>query len=180
MFNEINQLLPVPHICVQSLELHAGFQVFVSIRLSTNHNHESCIWQLWEVTCHILARVFSHIRRRSLVAPPSLLRRHPNLACTVHQKHLNPLLPNPFGIIENIQLQPCLESLQNICNHHLPVVGSISLMFQTVLSLDDRPMLLLEKPRHPYFLPFVEGTEVGLPHRFGNMLQGEFCSLQAG
>jgi hypothetical protein len=40
-------------------------------------------------------------------------------------------------------------------------------------------MLLLEKPSHPYFLPLVEGTKVGLPHLFGKLLQGEFRLLQA-
>jgi len=40
-------------------------------------------------------------------------------------------------------------------------------------------MLLLEKPRHPYFLLLVECTVVGLPHPFGKLLQGELCLLQA-
>jgi hypothetical protein len=40
-------------------------------------------------------------------------------------------------------------------------------------------MLLLEKPSHPYFLPLVECTQVGLPHPFGKLLQGELHFLQA-
>jgi len=40
-------------------------------------------------------------------------------------------------------------------------------------------MLLLEEPSHPFFLPLVERTIVGLPHLFGTLLQGEFGSLQA-
>jgi len=52
-FNEINQLLPVPHISVWSLKLHAGYLVIVAVWHSTNHNHESCIWQIWEVTSRI-------------------------------------------------------------------------------------------------------------------------------
>ena len=39
-------------------------------------------------------------------------------------------------------------------------------------------MLLLEKPSHPYFLPLVERTKVGLPHPFGKLLQGESCLHQ--
>jgi len=40
-------------------------------------------------------------------------------------------------------------------------------------------MLFLEEPSHPYFLPLVERTIVGLPHPFGKLLQGEFGLLQA-
>jgi len=59
------------------------------------------------------------------------------------------------------------------------VHGSISNLFQSVLPPDNRPMLLLEKPHHPYFLLFVERTIVGLPHPFGKLLQGELRLLQA-
>jgi len=71
------------------------------------------------------------------------------------------------------------KSPKKICNRHLPAQGSISLLFQTVLSRNNGPMLLLEKPSHPYFLPIVECTNVGLPHPFGKLLQGEFRLLQA-
>jgi len=57
--------------------------------------------------------------------------------------------------------------------------GSISNLFQSVLPPDNGPMLLLEKPRHPYCLPLVERTIVGLPHPFGKLLQGELRLLQA-
>jgi len=40
-------------------------------------------------------------------------------------------------------------------------------------------MQLLQIPSHPYFLPLVEGTEVGLHHPCGKLLQGEFRLLQA-
>jgi len=40
-------------------------------------------------------------------------------------------------------------------------------------------MLFLEEPSHPYFLPLVERTIVGLPHLFGKLPQGDFGSLQA-
>jgi hypothetical protein len=48
-----------------------------------------------------------------------------------------------------------------------------------VLSQDKGPMLLLEKPSHPYFLQVLERTKVGLPHPFVKMLQGEFWLLLA-
>jgi hypothetical protein len=35
-------------------------------------------------------------------------------------------------------------------------------------------MLLLKKPSHPYFVPLVAHTKVGLLHPFGKLLQGEF------
>jgi len=154
----------MPHICVRSLELRAGCRVIVTIRHSTNHIHESCIWQLWDVTSRVFDRVLSQIRLRSAVTSRSLLPRLPNLTCTFLQKHLHLLLLNLFGIIKIFQRQPGLESFQKICNCHLPVQGSISQLFQTVLSWDNGPMLLLEIPSHPFFLPVVEGTKVGLPH----------------
>jgi len=41
-------------------------------------------------------------------------------------------------------------------------------------------MLILGKPSLPYFLPFVEPTEVGLTHPFGKLLQGvRGCFLAA-
>jgi len=40
-------------------------------------------------------------------------------------------------------------------------------------------MLLLPKRSHPYFLPLVECTKVGLPHPFAKLLQGEFRLLKA-
>jgi hypothetical protein len=44
-------------------------------------------------------------------------------------------------------------------------------LFQIVLPPDNRPMLLLQRPCHPYFLPLVECTLLGLPHPFGKLLQ---------
>jgi len=112
LFDEINQLLPVPHICVRCLELHAGCLVIVAIQHSTNHNHESCIRQLWEDTVRFFASALTQIRRGWLVALPSLLSCLLNLTSTFLQKHLNPLAPNQFGIIQIFQRQPGLESLQ--------------------------------------------------------------------
>jgi len=77
-------------------------------------------------------------------------------------------------MFEIFQWQPSLESLQNICHHCLPFQGPSSQWFQTFLSPDNGPMLLLQKPSHPLFLPSVEGTDIGLPHPFGKLLQGQF------
>jgi len=140
-------------------------------------------WKLYLATLghylSLFSRALTQICRWSLVASPSLLPRLPNITCTFLHKHLHPLSLNPFGIIEILHWQPGLKSLQKICNRHLPAQGSISQLFQTVLSWDNRPMPLLEKPSHPYFLPLVEGTKVGLPHHFGKLLPGEFRLLQA-
>jgi len=144
-----------------------------------NHNREHCIWQLWEVTCHHFARALSQIRRRSLVASPSLFPCLSNLACTYLQKHLDPLPANPFSIIEISQPQPVLKCRQKISDRHLPVLVSILNFFQSVLPLDNGPMHPLKKPRHPYFLPLVECTKVGLPHPVGKLLQGVLRLLQA-
>ena len=169
----------MPYICVRSLELHAGCRVIAAVRLLRNYNHESCIWQLWDVISWFFARVLSQIRRWLLVASPSVFPRLPNVTCTFLQKHLHSLPPNPFGIIEIFPTQPGFKSLQRICNRHLPAEGSSWQLFQTVLSGDNRPMLLLARPSCPYFLPLVEGTKVGLPHPFGKLLQREFRFLQA-
>ena len=144
-----------------------------------NHNRESCIWQLWEFTPRLLAHVLSQIGRRSLVASPSRFSHVPNFACTFLQKHLHLLPTNPFSIIKINQWQAGLECCQKICDCRLPVQRSISNLFELVLPPDNEPMLLLEKPRHPYFLPLVECTKVGLPHPFGKLLQGELRLLQA-
>jgi len=144
---------------------------------------ESQLYKLYLATlgCYIslFAQELCQIPRRSLVASPFLLPRLPNLTCTFLQKHLHPLSPNPFGIIKIFQWQTVLKSLQKICNRHLPVQGAISQLFQMVLSQDNGPMHLLQKPSHPSFLPLVEGTNVGLPHPLGKLLQEEFHLLQA-
>jgi hypothetical protein len=53
VFDQINQLLAVPHICVRFLELIAGCLVIVAFWHSMNHNHESCILQLCDITSAI-------------------------------------------------------------------------------------------------------------------------------
>ena len=169
-FDQIIQLLPVPHIRVRSLQLYSACLVIVAVRHSMNHYHESCILQLWEVTCGLFAHVLCQIRRRSLVASPSFLARPPNFARTLLQQYLNPLSLNPFCSIQIFQRRPGLKSLEKICNHRLPVQGYISQLFVTVLSLEYRLILLLAEPSHPYFLPLVEGTKVRLPHPFGKFL----------
>ena len=178
-FEEINLLLLVLHICVRDLELHTGSLVIVAIWHSTNHNHESYIWQLWEVTCRFSACKLPKIGHWSLVASPLLLRCLPTLACTILPKHLNPLSLIPFGIIKTFQREPVFKSHQKICNHCLPVQGSISKLFQMVLSPDNGPILLLQQPSYSYFLSLVKCTKVGLPHPFGKLLQREFHLLQA-
>ena len=85
---------------------------------------------------------------------------------------------NPLCIIKFFQKRPGLDSLQKICNCCLPVQGSMLKLFQMVLSPDNGPMHLLQKPSHLYCLSLVVGTIVGLPQAFGKLLQGEFHLLQ--
>jgi len=158
----------VSHICVRSLQLHAACRVIVAVWHLTNHNHESCIWHLWDGTFRFFACALSQIRRRLVVALPSLLPLLPNLACTFPQNHLNLLSPNPFGIIEVFPGQPLLESLQKIFIRRLPVQGSISLLIQTVLSWDNGPMLLLEKPSHHTLLHLLNAPMLGCPILLAN------------
>ena len=125
------------------------------------------------------AHALTQIHRQMFGALPSLVRRLLNLVIIFLQKHLDPVLLNPFGSIKFLQGQPGLENLQNICNCHFPVQGSILQLFQTVLSPHNGPMLLSKKPSHSYFLPLGDCTKVGLPHPFGKLLLLELHYLQA-
>jgi hypothetical protein len=173
----INELLPVPHNCVKSLEFHAGCLVIIAVRHLKNQNYESCIWQLWEVTSRFFAHVLSQICHQSHVAWPSLLPPLSNLPCTFLQKHLNRLSPNPFSATECLARQLGLESYTQSCNRHFAVHVIISQVFQTILSPNYGPMLPLQNPSHPYILPLSKGTKVGLPNPFGKLRQGQFCLL---
>jgi len=171
----------VAPIFVQRLELIVGCLVIVAVRQPTNHNHESCIWQLWDITSRIVAHTLSQIHYRSYVASVDLLPRLPNLAYTYLRKHLNPLSPNPFGILIIFHRQACLKCHQKICNRRLPVQGSISQLFQTVLSPDNGLMLLLQKPNHLHFLPLVEGTKLGCPILLANCFkENSVCFMLIG
>ena len=128
-----------------------------------NHNRERCIWQLWEVTSCPLARTLYQICRWWLEASPSLFPCLSNFASTFLKKHPLPLPANPFRIIEIHQWLPVPECRQKISDRRLPAQGSISSWFQSVLPRDDGPMLLLKKALHPYLLPLVECTLIGLP-----------------
>jgi hypothetical protein len=172
-------LFPAPDICVQILDLIAGCVIIVADWHSTNHNHESSIFQLLKVTWGCFGRALPQICCRLLVASRSLLLRLLNVLCTFLQIRLNPLWPNPFRIIGVFHRQSGPHSLQNIWNHCLPVLGSLSKHCQMVLSTDNGPILLLKKPSHPYLLSQVDSTNVELPHPFGKLLQGEFHLLQA-
>jgi len=103
----------------------------------------------------------------------------PFFVCTFLQNHLHPLPTNPFSIMIINKWQPGLKYRHKICNCRLPMQVSISNLFQSVLPMDNGPILLFEKPHHPYFLPLVECTKVGLRDPFGKLLQGELCLLQA-
>ena len=177
--DEIKQLLPVSHISIHGFELIWGKNDIVTIRHPANHNNECCIWNQCEITSHLFAHTLSQIPRLSFVASPSIFSHLPNFACTFLQNHLHQLLMNPLGIIEIIQRKPGFRYLQKIWNRCLSVQGSITKMFQPVLSPEYGPIHFLKQRSHPYFLPLVECATIGLPHPFGKLLQGELCLLQA-
>jgi len=169
----------VPCIGVWSWQLNVGYLVIVAIHHSTNHNHESCIWQLWVVTICLFPHPLCHICRWSLVIFPSFLPPLPNHTCPLLQTHLNLLSQNPFRTIKIFHTQPGAKSLQKICHRHRIVQGSITRLFQTVLSPDYGQMLHFLEPSRPYFPPLVADTKVELPHPVGKLLQGEFRLLPA-
>lgn len=137
--------------------------IIVAVRHPTNHNHERCNGQLWEITSCLVASRLSQIHLRLLVASLSLFPHHLNLTCTLLQKYLNPLLPNPYGIINTFQMQPVLKSHQIISNCCLPVQGSILNLVQTVLSPHNGPMFLLHTPSHPYIFHLFKLPTMGCP-----------------
>jgi hypothetical protein len=92
---------------------------------------------------------------------------------------MHPLPANPFGGIEIFQRQPSLVRVEKIYTRCLPVQGSMSESNQSVLPLDNGPILLLAKPCYPYSLPLVEYNNVGLPNPIDKLLQGELRLLQA-
>jgi len=102
-----------------------------------------------------------------------------NFAHTCSPTHLNRLQANLFSTIEIMQEQAVLECYQNVRNCCLTMQGSIPNLLQTIQPPDNGPMLLLQNLGHPFFLPLVKCTIVGLPHLFGKWIHGEFCLLQA-
>jgi len=179
LFQWIQSLLPSTwHLCTK-----LGVKCWMSgncCHLALNKSHS---WKLYMATlgsCLLLFCTCALPNMSPVVCCLAyLLSRLPKLPCTFLQNHPNPLPPNPFGIIEVFQWQPALKSPHNVCNWHLPVQGSMSQLFQTVLSPDSGPMLLFQKPSNPYFFPHVEGTKVGLSHHCAKLLQGEFRLVQA-
>jgi len=109
---ENNQLLTLNYSSLQSLELIAGRLVIVAVQHLTIHNHEYCIWQLWDVTSHFVACAHSQICHRLLVSLPFFLPYLLNFTCTFLETHLHPLSLNPFSIINDFRRPPFLESLQ--------------------------------------------------------------------
>jgi hypothetical protein len=66
-----------------------------------------------------------------------LLLSLPTLAFIVLETHLNPLLLNPFLVIDIFHCQPSLESLQEICHFRVPVPELSLKLFLMVLFADN-------------------------------------------
>lgn len=101
-----------------------------------------------------------------------------NCTCAFLQQNLNPLRPNPFSIVDIMQRQPVHNCLHIICTCFLPVQGYSWKLFEVVLPPDNGLMFCLLTPSQPNFLPPVECTLVGMPHRFGNFDPAELRLLQ--
>jgi len=82
-FDGINQLVPVPYICVKGSELLGGCMSM--IRHHRNHNFKSWVWQHRKVMSCVFAHALCLICCRSLVASPSFLPGLLNLPCTLLQ-----------------------------------------------------------------------------------------------
>jgi hypothetical protein len=172
---------PMPHMSEQSLDFIAECLGILAIRHLTIHKFQCSIWQLWMVDYWVVAHALCQVPRQLHVASPSFLLRLLNLDCTCLPQHLNSLSLNQFSIINISPMQPCLESLQTISNHHLPLQGYMSKLFWTVLSADNGMMLLHQTPSHPYHFPVVEGTRVGQPIVLSNCFQeNSTCFKQTG
>jgi hypothetical protein len=178
VFDEINQLLPVPHNDIKQLLSIAQCLVICAVWHSIDPSYASWLCQLGKVNCRCWAHTDSQTHCQSQVVsssiPPLLL----NLACTFVQNLLKTLLLNPFSIMNIFQRQPVLVCHQNNCNCSHPGQGTVLKMFQMVLSLDNNPRLLFQNPSHLYFISLVEDTKVELPHSFGKLRQGEFRLFQ--
>jgi len=166
-------------ICIRGLEMSGSQNEILPIRHPAIHNQECCIWRHRKVPSCNCAGGYAQIRHWSLVALPCLLPRLWNFAWTLFQKHLHRLPVNAFTFVKIIHRQPVLNCLHSICNSHLPTQRPILNLFHTVLPPDNGPILVLQIPSHPYFLPLVKCTNVGLAHPFGKLLQGEFHLFQA-
>jgi len=149
--DEINHLLPVPHICIQGLEMFGGHNDIVAIRRPKNDNYGRCICLLRWVTSRFVIHALAHISCQPLGASPLRNFCPLNFACTFLQKHDNPQPPNSFSINENIQQQPVLACCQKIPNCSLPGQRSILNKCETVLPSDNGVMLFLQHTSHPYF-----------------------------
>jgi len=97
----------------------------------------------------------------------------------ISSKTFQPTVAESIGHYQNVPKTARSRKHLKTSKHCLPDQGSISKLFQTFLSPENGPMLLLQKPSYPYFLPLVEGTKFGLPHPFGKLLQGVFRMFQA-
>ena len=73
----------MPHIGIRGWEVVWRLNDIAAIRHPMNHNHEHCIWQLWEDVSTLFACVLSQIRRQLRVQWRSLFPCLLNVAYTL-------------------------------------------------------------------------------------------------
>lgn len=117
--------------------------------------------------------------RRLHVTSASIVSHFLNFTGGVFQHHIKPLLLSLFTIIPIMSWQAGLEYCQHICNHCLQVQVSTLKPYATVLPPHHEPMLYLQEPSYPLYLPLVEHMVVGVPPPFGILREGEFGLLKA-
>jgi len=160
------------NICLQDLPLRADCNGIVPMWHPMNHNDECWLRHLWEVTSSVVAEVLSQISCRSLIGSPFLLPLL-NYAGKLLSTYMNPLSTNPLGFIKIVQLQPIPRSHQKICIASVQAQCSMLRLFEMVLPPHNTLMHFLNLHSHPYIVPLIEITIVGLPRPFGKLLKGE-------
>jgi len=103
----------------------------------------------------------------------------PNRAWTFLQNHLNPLLLNLFGIINNYQMQPVFKCHLQICSCTDLVHRSSSKLFKMIQITDTPRKFFLQKRSNSYFLSLIRHNSVRLPSPCGNLLPVDLDWLRA-
>jgi len=92
--NQIKQLLPMPYICIQCLQLFKTYIVTIPIWHVAKHYNNHCIWLLWEVSSRMFGCM--HFQSWHGALDPSCFHvpHHLNFEGTILWPHLNAILPN--------------------------------------------------------------------------------------
>jgi len=166
-------------MCVRSLELHAGCWVIVAFSALD----ESQWWLLYLATKGRYLSLFCP-RAHPNPSPVACCLAFPSSSPSKPRLHISSETSEPI-VAESIRHYWSLpraatfrKSPKNLqlpspnAGFHLAAVSNCFFPgYWTNASS--------REPSHPYFLPLVQCTKVGLPHPFGKLLQAEIRLLQA-